>query len=242
MMAQPKARKISRAAKKTFLATEELESDDQFVDFISPQPVQLAEEVLLARTFEARQQQLSDLANLRDDGMRWFGRMWGDRVRSELATDIFTLRSQLRSLWGNQDVEAGEQVLDKWLSWRPSLRHWKRYRRMGDLMPLTRRREDYSAFQCSIESGRLVPDFGSFRAMLIQGVLEHWHQMKICANPDCQAPYFIAKRKDQTVCTAEKCKAEKQKIHALKWWRKNRARKNLPTTKSHKGGGRHGTI
>ena len=38
------------------------------------------------------------------------------------------------------------------------------------------------------------------------------------------APYFVAKRKDQTVCDAEVCKAEKQREHALKWWRANRAK------------------
>ena len=61
--------------------------------------------------------------------------------------------------------------------------------------------------------------------MLIQGVFEHRRQFKYCANPDCSAPYFIAKRKDQTVCDAEVCKAEKQRQHALKWWNENRAKR-----------------
>ena len=60
--------------------------------------------------------------------------------------------------------------------------------------------------------------------MLIQGVFEHWKHFQFCANRDCAAPYFIAKTKDQTVCDAEMCKAEKQREHALKWWRENRAR------------------
>jgi hypothetical protein len=83
----------------------------------------------------------------------------------------------------------------------------------------------YSPFDCVVESARLVPDFCGMRALLIQGVFEHWPNFKICANPDCVAPYFIAKRKDQTVCDAEICKAEKQRQHALNWWRENRAKK-----------------
>ena len=62
--------------------------------------------------------------------------------------------------------------------------------------------------------------------MLIQGVFEHRRQFKYCSNPDCSAPYFIAKRKDQTVCDAEICKAEKQRQHALKWWNENRAKRS----------------
>lgn len=66
--------------------------------------------------------------------------------------------------------------------------------------------------------------------MLIQGVFEHWGHFKICADPDCASPYFIAKRKDQTVRDAEMCKSEKQRQHALKWWRDNRAKKDQKET------------
>jgi hypothetical protein len=76
--------------------------------------------------------------------------------------------------------------------------------------------------------------------MLIQGFFENSRHFKHCANSDCVAPYFIAKRKDQKVCDAEICKAERQRQHALKWWNENRAKKSQKkavrkTTK--KGGG-----
>lgn len=67
--------------------------------------------------------------------------------------------------------------------------------------------------------------------------LDHW--CSICRQlvsdavaPQCQdaadgfdCPFFIAKRKDQTVCDAEICKAEKQREHARKWWNENRSKK-----------------
>ena len=60
--------------------------------------------------------------------------------------------------------------------------------------------------------------------MLIQGVFEHWGHFRYCANSACAAPYFIAKRRDQVVCTDEICKAERQRQHVLKWWSENRAK------------------
>jgi hypothetical protein len=84
----------------------------------------------------------------------------------------------------------------------------------------------YLPFECSTTLRKLVPNVSSVRAMLIQGMFEHWGHFKYCANQNCVAPYFIAKRKDQTVCDAEICKAEKQRQHALKWWNENRAKKS----------------
>jgi hypothetical protein len=75
---------------------------------------------------------------------------------------------------------------------------------------------------------RLAPNWAHLRAMLIQGVLEHWINLKFCANANCAAPYFIAKRKDQTVCDAQICKLEKQRAHALKWWHGNRTKTSNP--------------
>jgi hypothetical protein len=67
--------------------------------------------------------------------------------------------------------------------------------------------------------------------MLIVGVFDHWGHFKYCANPNCVTPYFIAKRKDQTVCDAEICKAEKQREHARRWWNENRAKKTRKPAK-----------
>jgi hypothetical protein len=42
----------------------------------------------------------------------------------------------------------------------------------------------------------------------------------VCANPDCPAPYFLRKRKDQKFCEMGQCTAHAQRQYALKWWRK----------------------
>jgi hypothetical protein len=51
----------------------------------------------------------------------------------------------------------------------------------------------------------------------------------ICANPDCQSPYFIRKRSTQKYCEIGPCTKFAQKKSALRWWhrvgKKNRAKK-----------------
>jgi hypothetical protein len=83
--------------------------------------------------------------------------------------------------------------------WRLSEAAFKKYFESDIEPPEVARARDYLPFECSIGAGRLVPEFVSLRAMLIQGVFEHWKHFQVCANEDCAAPYFIAKRKDQTV-------------------------------------------
>lgn len=43
---------------------------------------------------------------------------------------------------------------------------------------------------------------------------------KVCQNPDCPAPYFLAKRKDQRICERGDCTAWAQRQWALSWWNK----------------------
>ncbi len=143
------------------------------------------------------------------------------------------------------------EILNGWLSWRPSdgqqwlyrTRQLKREQeaqqdiseRWATAVFAEERGYEHSQwvlpggyvpFVCWLPGRTLVPDTRGLHPLLIQGVFEHWGHFKVCSNPNCASPYFIAKRKDQTVCDAEICKAEKQRQHALKWWRDNRAKKS----------------
>jgi hypothetical protein len=52
----------------------------------------------------------------------------------------------------------------------------------------------------------------------------------VCGNPECPAPYFLRKRKDQKYCERGKCSAYAQRRYALGWWERRgydlRARKS----------------
>jgi hypothetical protein len=43
-------------------------------------------------------------------------------------------------------------------------------------------------------------------------------RLGVCGNPDCAAPYFVAKRKTQRLCALSECSAFGQRQYALKWW------------------------
>ena len=140
-----------------------------------------------------------------------------------------------------------EHFLNKWLDWRATAeqeetrrsfnRNW--LREVTHRLGIGKRSDELFAklvssltwrnvavpFKCSLLSRRFLPQPQNLRAMLVQGVLEYWGRLSFCANPDCLCPYFMARRKDQTVCDAEICKAEKQREHARKWWNENRSKK-----------------
>ena len=163
--------------------------------------------------------------------MQWFQEKWKGRIREELAVDLAALSENLRYIWRKSRIDVADHILNQWLAWRPTTAMFKKYLQSEIEPPDAKKTNDYVPFECSIGAGRLVPDFGSLRAMLIQGVLENWKDFKQCANPDCVTPYFIAKRKDQVVCDAEICKAERQREHALKWWRDHGAQKRQGESK-----------
>ena len=172
-----------------------------------------------------RRELMCDLANTKAGGdrVKWFQEKWHGRVREESMRDLLELGEELRAVWKRPRIDGAEKVLDKWLAWRPLPVAFRKYEESEIERPDAVKAGDYLPFQCSIGAGRLVPNWVHLRAMLIQGVLEHWKNFKLCANADCAAPYFIARRKDQTICDAEICKAEKQRAHARKWWNENRA-------------------
>lgn len=207
--------------------------------------VSALEEVMATINYPVRREVLVDLVNARgESGIQWFWRKWKVAFRPETTKDLVELGNDLRELWrffSGEDPETEEifvlDPLHKWLAWRPSseqleaYRSWNNDEQVLHLLGTPGYIYDYRPFLCSIFSGKLIPDPNCLRAMLIQGVFEHWRHFCYCANPDCTTPYFIAKRIDQTLCDAGICKAEKQREHSRNWWNKNRAKKGQNHTK-----------
>jgi hypothetical protein len=213
-----------------------------------------------AQFYLVRRRLLVDLANLRDDGaIEWFWGKWHEHVMSEAAEDLLELRDELQTIWRWTEITeypdlgfsssgpikfiykwrsrvyhddlSPNQILERWLVWRPSVERLKAWQREGWIDARFRNTFGYLPFGCSLTARQLIAHNGALRAMLIVGVFDHWGHFKYCANPNCVTPYFIAKRKDQTVCDAEICKAEKQREHARRWWNENRAKKTRKPAK-----------
>jgi hypothetical protein len=238
-LAQRQKPKLSSAGRELKVRAEA----DPFVGFgrLCGTPPELIDEVLLFDTFPMRRRALTDLANLRDAAaIAWFWGRWAGRIRLERQEDIMGLRDELRAIWNKPDSLRSQQTLDRWLLWTPSHERLALDNHISTSV-LARGPEpwDYMAFRCSVRARKLVPNVYSLRAMLIQGIFEHWQHFRFCTNPACAAPYFIAKRRDQTVCDAGDCKAMKQREHALKWWKANRANKS--SRGKNKERSKHGT-
>lgn len=204
------------------------------------------QDFLVDVTASFRKTLLVDLGNASDaKGFEWFRRRAQRLLKPETNEDLLCLGDELRNIWRKPLPHLAEPILNKWLTWVPTPQHIKLYNRLGRNTALDNELKALGTypppFTCDLESGRLVPDLSSLRPVLIQGILEHWKYLKICANPECVAPYFIATRKDQTVCDAEICKAEKQRQHALKWWQENRAKSKAGTEQESSKGIRKGT-
>jgi hypothetical protein len=233
MMAQRIAREHSSALGKLREKTAEELKDflakpselTQYVNKYVEEHAGAAEALLLQTTLRVRRRLLCELANTKpEDGpIRRFQKEWQSTLRAESAADLAELGDKLRFIWRRPGIHLAERVLNGWLVGRPVVATGggSRPKRAQPVETVT----GSIPFVCSLGAGRLVPDREDLRAMLIQGVFENWRHLSFCSNAECSTPYYIAKRKDQVVCDAEICKAEKQRAHALKWWHENRGTK-----------------
>jgi len=215
--------KLSSAAKKLLAQSDRLGCLPQ--SLLREAPPEIVDEAFLFDTYPVRRRLLTDLANLWNaDAVTPFWKRWARVLSPEWEHEILELRNELRAIWQEPESASSQQTLDKWLRWSPSAGHLALHKAIYGTDEREREPRYYMPFWCSLRAGKLVPNFLSNRAMMIQGVLENWQHFRFCTNPECLSPYFIAKRRDQTVCDAGDCKAIRQREHALKWWNANRAK------------------
>lgn len=156
----------------------------------------------------AMQGLLFELANLHDDGDErfWASRksLWTQLFGRESKQRLIELRDQLRRIW-NQRVDVAEknQILMKWLE------------PIGDTPAIIAR----------FEIGAMLPNPVNLRAMLAVAVIERVTKLAYCHNPDCPAPHFVARRKNQKYCERGDCTAFAQRQYALDWWKREHSSK-----------------
>jgi hypothetical protein len=234
---------------------------NDYASMLAERYMKLAGDERSSDSYPIRQRLLLDLANMQEGiGENWFWGKWGPKLWPERDRVLVKVRDDLRQIWrlanvvqpssrkrlgsasetSYHSVLAANQILNRWLAWRPSAKQESAYREVqGQKFQVSMFPEDqrdykdsqwalptgYVPFFCWLPTRELLPDTRALRPMLIQGIFEHWGRLKYCSNVDCVTPYFVARRKDQRVCDAEVCKAEKQREHARKWWSENRAAK-----------------
>ena len=206
-----KAPRLSSKAARLRKRAEQAESPQEHVKILLSHPPETVHELAERDLYGRRKTLLFDLANLRDDGCIHFQRMWGWLFRRrESDANLLELRDQLREVWHSGLTLKLKQVrLMRWMAWRPD----------GAVGAV------YSAWQPSLRLGLLIPDSGNIRTQLVFGVLENFRKFAFCANKDCPARYFLAKKKTQKFCERGECTAQAQREYALAWW--NRKGKKL---------------
>lgn len=151
---------------------------------------------------------LLELANLHDNGVLRFLEgpylkntalgAWKALFSSETEGSTLEARNELRELWaGNTPATRKDEILTGWL-------------RRGTA--------DFLLPQWKGRTFRLIPNYSSLRSLLFKAILDRSSHFAQCHNPDCLAPYFLAKRRSQKYCERGDCTAYAQRQYALKWW------------------------
>jgi hypothetical protein len=118
----------------------------------------------------------------------------------ETATTIRGAQQSLREIWDRSvPLTRKQEVVDVWLA------------------PATKR-AGRAGLNALLPRGRLEFDPQSFPGQFVMAILEHWWKFQICANPDCPARYFLAKRKTQIVCEEGQCLRYTQRKRQLEYW------------------------
>jgi len=169
---------------------------------------------------------LTDLANMRDDGVWNFRKRW-DLYAGRSNDVLIRCRDELQLLWRQaaslidsewRMTEYQERLFDVWHE-QPSgasleetiCEDWLTQEKGGLHVDWTPKMKG------------IRPDATSLPKVLAWACLMHAEHLAVCRNLECPAPYFIASRKDQRYCSQE-CAWPAKRAAKLKWWHENRAK------------------
>jgi len=149
---------------------------------------------------------LRTIANIHQDAFDTLsGTKWRGQFGLILDWQVSNLQDDLRTLWcPDTPIVLKEATLKDWLREEISFNVF--------------RGKKYFPFTPSLHRGEILPDPRNLTLTLAFAVLRFHRRMKMCANKECPAPYFIAKRKDQKYCERGDCTAEAHRAHARKYW------------------------
>src|SRR5215469_769980 len=190
---------------------------------------------------------LREVANLREDGITRFKKLYPPFFERYYGQELLLLRDQLRALWTN-----GKQMaMHVSIAWNEFSRRLKEDReREPDKFGTVTLQE----FICNLWLNRaphggigvlwegrkreIRPDPYELPALLAYCSLLNGDRLRVCRNRDCQAPYFVVSRRDQRYCSAE-CAAPSKRAAKRRSWHKHKQtwpsqRKRAKHSDSHK--------
>jgi hypothetical protein len=194
---------------------------------------------------------LRELANLRDEpaAIERFERRWpelaekptsipqGFSMGGQESTYVAVLRTCLRKIWtGGPDANSlltaffltSSPIVDLIRPWPPIADPITKALPSHPLVPK-------GSFEADWRRSGLVyhPETQLQKALYL--LLQSSARAKVCANPDCPAPYFIAKKLRERYCSLE-CVRPFQRQSKLDWWnrvgRERRSKRSTPKRRS----------
>lgn len=174
---------------------------------------------------------LRELANLTDPGeqnLLRFERHFGDWIKTFTSSSL-KMGSQRRT-YDTPIAGMGLILSAVWsrfgliLSFGGKLRNaWEQptvpRREIGMLVMLLEIAQLYSE-----ATGKWFALMDEPMAIVMLEAIHSADRMRICGNPQCPAPYFIASRRSQKFC-CDACALPAQREYKRKWWNEHRAKK-----------------
>jgi hypothetical protein len=165
-----------------------------------------------------RQGLLVELANSHENLARFRTKLAG-RFQPEADAMYVSARRDLRAIWSDA-ISRGQkqQYVDAWL-----------HAALG--------RPDRAGIWAPLKVGHLILNPLSFPAQFVVAILENSQRFAVCANPECVAPFFLAKRRTQKFCERGECTRYAQNQYALRWWKENKGKRKRKKIERSKGNG-----
>lgn len=147
------------------------------------------------------------LANLNDGQVAYFQKHCAFGLAGETDETLIQMRDELREIWGTErpgEIARRDEFIGKWFGADGALVDGK--------------------WQLPADKWVMLWQFGIMRPAFFSGELawafcRHHARLAICGNPDCPAPYFVAKRRSQKYCCAnDLCTQYAGRLAANKYW------------------------
>jgi hypothetical protein len=130
-------------------------------------------------------------------------------VKSNIV-DLWFYRDELRTIWSDP---------------APVVRQISLAFLHGEIVEMFRRNFDPDAEARKISHREDVPTPFTYTygwllnlAMVFQHAQSVSEKMRLCANPECHGPYFIAEKNNQKCCGLNSCVEASQRARKTKWW------------------------
>ncbi len=189
---------------------------------------------------------LVELANMRDDGITRFRKRWGQRFGHSIYhtnDQLLLRRDELRLLWREESGIIMELAVGNGPQWEdgtpfPGIperaadlhEHWLTeaglHMTLGEYMCTHWLRQEgklWWVIRWTPTDKRILAKSRSLSATVALGCMANADRMGYCRNPECPAPYFLAKRRDQKYCS-DICATPAKKAAKLKWWHEHRGK------------------